>query len=254
MTYTVKQLATISGVTPRTLRFYDRIGLLRPASVGANGYRAYGAEELVRLQQVLFFRELDYPLADIRAMLGRPGFDALESLRHQRRLLELKRKRLTGILKTIDSTITHMQDDTKPTDRDLYGSLSTEEIEAYKKEAKERWGHTDAYRQSQERAAKMTKADWAQMQAESDANLKALVALMEAGKTPDSPEVQAEIARHHAGIGRFYDCAPAMYRNLGDMYLADQRFADTYRKWHPDLPEFLVKGIHAFCDRQEGKN
>lgn len=104
------------------------------------------------------------------------------------------------------------------------------------------------------RAAKMTKADWAQMQAESDANLKALVALMEAGKTPDSPEVQAEIARHHAGIGRFYDCAPAMYRNLGDMYLADQRFADTYRKWHPDLPEFLVKGIHAFCDRQEGKN
>lgn len=139
----------------------------------------------------------------------------------------------------------------KATDKDTYGGLSTEEIETYKNEAKERWGETDAYKQSQQRVKNFSKEDWSKMSAETDDNLRGLVELMLAGKKPDSPEVQVHISRHHAGIERFYDCSSQIYRGLADGYLADQRFADFYRKYHADLPEFLVAGMHAWCDRRE---
>ncbi len=252
MPYTVRQLAKLAGVTPRTLRFYDRQGLLSPAKVGKNGYRYYGENELIRLQQILFFRELDYPLVEIKRMMG-PGFDVVESLGYQKRLLELKKKRLSKIIRTIDDTIIHMRNDTKPTDADIYGAFSTEEIEAYKKEAEERWGHTEAYKVSAARAAKLTKEDWKRMHEEADALMRRLTDLLVAGKTPDSPEVQAEIAKHHAGIEVFYPCSMEMYRGLGDMYLADERYSDQYRVFHKDLPEFIVKGMHAFCDARTGK-
>ena len=146
-----------------------------------------------------------------------------------------------------------MTNDQKPTDEDIYGSLSTERIEEYKKEAKERWGSADAYRQSQERAKEFTKDDWKKMSERTDADLRAMVALMAAGKSPESAEVQAEVSVHHAGIERFYDCSTQIYRGLGDMYLADHRFGDFYRKYHADLPEFLVKAMRAFCDLREKK-
>ena len=141
----------------------------------------------------------------------------------------------------------------KPTDADIYGAFSTEEIEAYKKEAEERWGHTEAYKVSAARAAKLTKEDWKRMHEEADALMRRLTDLLVAGKTPDSPEVQAEIAKHHAGIEVFYPCSMEMYRGLGDMYLADERYSDQYRVFHKDLPEFIVKGMHAFCDARTGK-
>ena len=144
MSYTVRQLADLSGVTPRTLRFYDQQGLLSPSLRGKNGYRYYGREELVRLQQILFYRELDYPLDEIKKMMDHPKFDAVESLGVQKRLLDLKQRRLQKIIRTIDDTIASMKNDAPPADRDMYGSLSTEESEAHKKEAKERWGHADA--------------------------------------------------------------------------------------------------------------
>lgn len=247
MPYTVHQLAKLAGVTSRTLRYYDKVGLLSPAHLGRNGYRYYGEDELVRLQQILFFRELDFPLEDIKAMIDSPSFDRIESLKYQKGLLALKRQRLDGIMKTIDNTITTMTNDEKPTEKDMYGSLSTEKIEEYKKEAKERWGNTDAYKQSQERAKKFTKADWDVMSKKTDANLRAMVALMEAGKAADSAEVIAEVANHRAGINRFYDCTDEIYRGLADMYVADDRFAEFYRKYHADLPQFLSNAMKASC-------
>jgi len=130
------------------------------------------------------------------------------------------------------------------------GQWSAEQLQGFEKEAEQRWGRTEAYRQSRERVAKFTKADWKRVSAETDANLRAFVALLAAGKTPDSLEVQAEVAKHHAGIGRFYDCSLEMYRGLADMYVADQRFADFYRNFHAGLPEFLVAAMRAYCDRK----
>jgi len=118
-------------------------------------------------------------------------------------------------------------------------------------EARTRWGRTKAYRQSRERTAKFSKEDRQRISAEADANMEALAALLAFGKTPDDPEVQVEIARHHADIERFYDCPMKMYRGLAEMYLADRRFADHYRRYHPELPEFLAAAMNVFCDREE---
>lgn len=154
------------------------------------------------------------------------------------------------MIKIINLTIDTMSDQQRSAGGDIAAALLGKEAKAYEKEAKERWGHTEAYRQSRERVAKLTKEDWKRMSQETDANLRAFVTLMTAGMTPESPEVQAEVAKHHAGIGRFYDCSLEMYRGLADMYIADQRFADFYRKYDADLPEFLVAAMRAYCDRK----
>lgn len=251
MPYSINTFAKHTGVTPRTLRFYEQKGLLTPSQRQHNGYRVYTDTESARLQQILFFRELDFPLDEIKHLLDHPRFDPCEALAYQKELLLMKKKRLAKLIRTIETTLTHMSTHQPVDDKDIYGSLSQEEIESYKREAKERWGHTDAYRQSQERVKGFKKEDWQAIQDATDANMKALVALMVAGKAPTDPEVQAEIAKHHAGIERFYECSTQIYRGLGEMYLADQRFGDFYRKYHTDLPEFLVQGMRAFCDGKE---
>ncbi len=246
MTYTVQQLATLAKVTGRTLRHYDRIGLLRPAERGNNGYRQYSDADALRLQHILFYRELDVPLPEIKRILSRPDFDAPTALRSQKHLLELKRSRLGKIIKTIDRTLKRMDEQKPVTAEDLYGDLPKETYEAYEAEAKEHWGRTDAYKQSRERMKSWTKGDMAVMKAETDRNLKALVKLMEDGKAPTDSAVQKEITAHRAGINRFYDCTDEIYAGLADMYLADQRFADFYRNYHANLPEFLVAGMRAY--------
>lgn len=245
MTYTVQQLATLAKVTGRTLRHYDRIGLLRPAERRTNGYRRYTDADALRLQHILFYRELDLPLSEIKRILSRPDFDAARALRDQKRLIELKRARLGKILKTIELTLKHMDQNQPVTAEDLYGDLPKETYEAYQAEAKQRWGNTDAYKQSHERVKNMTKGDLKAMKDETDRNLKALVSLMESGKAPTDTAVQKEIAAHRAGVNKYYDCTDEIYAGLADMYLVDQRFADFYRKYHKDLPEFLVAGMNA---------
>lgn len=245
MTYTVQQLATLAKVTGRTLRHYDRIGLLRPAERRINGYRRYTDADALRLQHILFYRELDLPLSEIKRILSRPDFDAARALRDQKQLLGLKRDRLGKILKTIDATLKNMDQNQPVSAEDLYGDLPKETYEAYQQEAKERWGNTDAYKQSHARVKNMTKGDLKAMKDETDRNLKALVSLMESGKTPSEAAVQKEIAAHRAGVSKYYDCTDEIYAGLADMYLADQRFADFYRKYHKDLPEFLVAGMKA---------
>jgi hypothetical protein len=118
-------------------------------------------------------------------------------------------------------------------------------------EAEERWGDTETFRESMRRTAGFKSSDWKRIQGNSQANLKALVTLMKAGRRPEDPEVQAEIARHHAGVEEFYPCSTEIYRGLAEMYLADERFRSYYEKHDLGLPEFLVAGMRHFCDRRD---
>lgn len=250
MEYSIRQLAKRSGVTGRTLRYYDSIGLLRPVRADRNGQRYYDDAARLRLQQILFYRELAFPLEDIKAMIDHPKFDLVESLRGQKRMLLERRSNLSKLIASIDATVTHMQNQTQPSDDDLYGGFTPEEkekLKEYEKEAEQKWGGTDAWKQSQKRVKQFTKEDWDAIKNDTDANLRALVALMAEGKAPESPEVQAEVARHRTGISRFYDCTDEIYRGLADMYLADDRFAAFYRKYHADLPEFLSRAMKSSC-------
>ncbi len=246
--YTVQALAALAGVTPRTLRFYDRIGLLSPVERTKNGERRYGEAELLRLQHILFYRELEFPLSEIKRLLTHPSFDARASLVSQAELIRQKQARLRRLQQTIQRTI-HAMDTHEPLDdKTLYAGLTDEQISSYKNEAKERWGHTDAYKQSQARVAAFTKRDWEQMQAETTANLHALVALQKEGVEATSPRAQQEIAKHFQGICRFYDCTPEIYHGLADMYLADDRFRAHYTQVDEALPEYLANGMHAYAN------
>ncbi|MBL8966061.1 MAG: MerR family transcriptional regulator, partial [Spirochaetaceae bacterium] len=160
--YRIGAFAALAGVSVRTLHHYDRLGLLQPRARDAAGYRVYGEAELFRLQQILFFRELEMPLGEIRSLLERPGFDPVEALRGHRRLLEEKAVRIGRLLATIDRSIARLGgEDNMLSDEELYEGFRKTEIEAVKKEAAERWGDGEAYRESQRRVARMSKEDWA---------------------------------------------------------------------------------------------
>lgn len=246
MAYTVQQLAKLAHVSVRTLHHYDDIGLLKPASVGKNGYRYYEQPQLLRLQQILFFRELEFPLQEIARILDAPDYDRAAVLKGQKKMLTLKRDRMNQILTTLTNTLTTMNNDNLPEDRDLFDGLSREQMDAYQAEAKERWGHTDAWKQSQERMKNWSKDDMRAIQKEGKDILLKIVQLMDRG--PSDSKVLSLIEAYHQHMGQFYDCSLQMFRGLGTMYSEDERFAAYYEKFAPGLAEFMTQGIHHYCD------
>lgn len=249
MKYTVQQLATLAGITVRTLHHYDAIGLLPPAQVKPNGYRYYGEAELLKLQQIMFFRELEFSLEDIKKILNNPRFDMSTALLDHRKLIELKRKRMTDLLRTIDKTLHKINNTKTMEDKELYdGFSSQEEADAMAKEAKERWGNTEAYKQSQERYGKLTKEEKLRIKEAGEELLKKIVTHMNKGAA--SPEVQKLIAEHYAGLRTFYEPSIELYRGLADMYVSDPRFAAYFEKYHKDLPGFMKEAMQVYCEAQ----
>jgi DNA-binding transcriptional MerR regulator len=248
MEYSIHALAELAGLSVRTLHYYDEINLLKPSRIKVNGYRVYGEKELRKLQQIMFFRELEFPLSDIVAMVNSPQFNESEALIDQRKLLKLLRDRIDGILQTIDKTINVLKGGQTMSDTDLYGGLSQKLMDEYKKEAKERWGNTEAYKQSETRVKQLKKADWQRINNESNDFTAKLANLTD--KAVSDPEVQKQVSRHYRWVSQFYDCPIEMYRNLGKMYVDDARFTAHYDKFKPGLAVFLRDAIACFCNQK----
>lgn len=247
--YTVRQLARMAGVSVRTLHHYDHVGLLKPSARTDAGYRLYGEADLLRMQQILFYRELDFPLDVIRTFLDRPGFDQVEALREHRRMLSERAGRLDRLLHTIDRTISRLTgEDTMPlTDEELYEGFSPEErkqLKEYEAEVRERWGATAA--ESQRRVSQMSKAQWKAIQQEGGAVTRLMADYM--GRPVSDPEVQAAVARQHAWIENFYPCSAEMFRGLGQMYVDDPRFTATYDKVRPGLAQFMCEAMAYYAE------
>lgn len=251
MSYTVNQLARLAGVSVRTLHYYDEVGLLNPARIRGNGYRQYEDKELYRLQQIMFFRELDFALDDIKKMIDKSNFDMVSALRDHKALIKLKQKRLEGLIKTIDKTIKHMNKGKTIKDGELYDAFKDDDVKQYQAEVKERWGDTDAYKQSMARVGRMTKAEMDKLKEDGKKFTQKLADSMDLD--PESEEVQSLIAEHHKGINFFYQCPTPMYRNLGKMYVDDPRFTAYYDKFRPGLAEFVQKAIDIYCNNKEKK-
>lgn len=251
MPYTVKAVADLAGLSVRALHHYDAIGLLRPASASPAGYRLYGPRDLERLQQVMFFRELGFALKDIKRILDSPGFDPRQALLQHRELLLQRRDRLDRLLRSVDRTLSSMGGGIEMDPKDMFGGFDPKQ---YEEEAKERWGKSKEYQQSAERTKKYTKDDWTRILGESRDVTTALGEKMAAGLAPAHPEVQELIRRHHQHIDRyFYTCSTQVYRGLGEMYAADERFAANYERVRPGLARFMKEAMHAYCDKLEGR-
>ncbi len=245
--YTVRQLAQLAGVSVRTLHHYDAIGLLQPSSRSAAGYRLYEQNDLLRLQQILFFRELDFPLEDIRRILDHPGFDRVEALESHRRMLLARTARLAVLVRTIDRTIERLQEETMPlTDAELYEGFSEEQIERYQREVREQYDPT-VVAESDRRVRQMSRGQWAALKAEGEEVNRLLASLI--GSDPGDPAVQAAIGRHFTMMGQFYTVTPQIYRGLGQLYVEHPEFRAYYEAYAPGLADFMQAAMEVYCDR-----
>lgn len=251
MSYTIHQLATLSGVSVRTLHYYDEIGLLVPVRQSDNGYRVYTEAEAVQLQQILFFRELDFSLEDIKRIINSPDYTILEALKAQKKMLLLKQARLAKLVRTVTHTITSMTKQQSIKDEELYNAFDDADVKQYQAEVKQRWGTTDAYRQSQQKVSKMTKQEMDELKRKTEQLTAAIAEAMDKG--PGHVEVQALIAKHYEGINFFYACDLVMYKNLAAMYVNDPRFKAYYEKFRIGLAHFMFEAMEWFVDHARAK-
>jgi DNA-binding transcriptional MerR regulator len=249
MRYTVKEVADMAGVTRRTLHYYDEIDLLKPSTVADNDYRYYEAEAIGKLQQILFFRELDFSLKEIKVMMQRPNFNRLESLKKQRAALEKQVGRLSKLIDTIDQTISHINGEIEMKTQDLFSGFDEATQEAYAEEAAQRWD-ADKVKASMQKWKKLSEKQKAAVMAEASEIHQSLVANMDKGY--DSNEVQILVGRWYGHLHHFYQPTLEIFRGLGQGYEEDPQFAAIYEKLHPDMPAFFHAAIDYYCDQNEG--
>ena len=233
----IKEFAALTGVSVRTLHYYDEIGLLQPAYVDrSTGYRFYNEASLLRMQQILFYRELDFSLSSIAQIISSPDFDREKALYQQKQLLILKKERLERLIAAIDSAAKG---------ENVMGAFDNKEFEQYKAEAKQRWGSTEAYREYESReqspAEQQTAADGL------DAIFGEFGRCMKAGEAPQSAAAQDLVQKLRQHItDNFYTCTPQILVGLGQMYVADERFRANIDRHGVGTAEFVSTAIGHF--------
>jgi DNA-binding transcriptional MerR regulator len=249
--YSVKQLAKLAGVSVRTLHLYDQLGLLKPSVRTESRYRRYGEKELLRLQQILFYKVLDFPLKEIGTILDDPDFDLIKALEGHKELLTIKRDHLTTLLNTIDKTVNHLKNKTMSNYEELYEGMPKEQAEAYRKEAIEKWGE-DVVVRSEKALLEMPKLNIEQLKTDQKDITQKLASLV--NENPESEVVQEQIARHYANIRSFWgvtdptDLKIKTYKGLANLYIADERYTTVEGKTNPPFATFMHKAMMCFAD------
>ena len=246
----VSEVAKLAHVTVRTLHHYDEIGLLVPSERRPNGYRLYGRADLERLQQILLLRELEFGLDAIRGLIDAPAHVRFSAMRAQRDALAERLRKTETVIRAVDRILKTMEEGDEMTSENMFEGFDAFDGGPYAEEAKERWGDTDAYRESTRRAKSYTKADWARIQAEGDEPVQALIALMHAGVAPTDARAMDAADRARLHIDRwFYPCSREFHANLAAMYEADARFGDFYESRASGLRDYVVTAIRANAAR-----
>jgi MerR family transcriptional regulator, thiopeptide resistance regulator len=249
--YTVGAVSRLAGVSVRTLHHYDQIGLLTPGERSAAGYRLYSLADLSRLQQILFYRELGFPLDEIVQIMADPDEDDASHLRRQHGLLRGQINRRKDMLSTIEKELEARKMGISLTPQEQFEIFGTDKVGGeWAKEAGQRWGETGAWKQSQRRTAAYTKQDWVELQAAGTALNDEFCDAMRAGDQAGSDRAMEMAERHRQFITRwFYDCGYDMHRCLAEMYVNDPRFTKTYDDLAPGLAQYVHDAILANAAR-----
>lgn len=251
--HTVGEVARLAGVSVRTLHHYDEVGLLPPSGRSEAGYRLYAPADLERLRRILFYRELDFALEEIARILADPGARTDDHMRRQHQMLRERRARDEALLRAIEREMEARKMGISLTPEEQLEVFGTPDVERHAAEAEQRWGETDAWKQSQRRAVAYTKDDWVAIKREADEITAALVQAMRDGEPADGTVAIDAAEAHRRHIGRwFYDCDHGMHRNLADQYIADPRFTATYDEVAPGLARYVRDAIHANAERTGG--
>lgn len=253
-TYTVNQLASLAGVSVRTLHHYDEIGLLEPAFTGENRYRHYGEKELLRLQQILIHRAMGIPLAEIGALLNATGFDQLETLERQRERLVAEARRFAEMVGTVDRTIARLKGELQMQDDELYSGLVAPEKQAeYEAWLVARFG--EGVRPEIARGARdwdgMSEAQRLSVMDEVREIEDALAEGLRRGVPPQARELDTAIAAHRAWVSRSWkrDCTPEAYAGLAEVYQHPD-FRQRYEAIAPGFADYLTTAMRAWAQRQ----
>lgn len=241
----INEVAKLTGITIRTLHYYDEIGLLKPSQITEAGYRLYDENNLSELQQILFFKELNFPLNEIKEIMTNSEYDKTEALKKHKELLLKKRERIDKLITLVDNTI-------KGEGKMSFKEFDMTEIESakkkYAKEVKERWGSYDAYIESEKKTSNYGKEQWQEINNEGKEILKAFADNMD--KTPDSKEVQELVKEWQCFITeRFYNCTNEILQCLGLMYVGDERFKENIDSNGEGTAEFISKAIEIYCTK-----
>lgn len=241
----IREFAKLTGVSVRTLHFYDEIGLLKPSSVDEqNGYRFYDEDSLTLMQEILFYRELDFPLKEIRMILSSPDYDKQNALNEQKHLLTLKKERLERLISALAGA---MKGETVP--MKVFDNSEFEvKREEYAKEAREKWGNTAAYKESAEKTAEYSADKWKQVNSAMDERIAEFADCKRKGFAPDSKEAQSFAKKWQDFItDNYYTCTKEILASLGEMYVADERFLKNIDRHGDGTAQFMCEVIKAYC-------
>ena len=236
----IKEFALLTGVSVRTLHYYDEIGLLRPDEVDEHtGYRYYGESSVLRMQEILFLRELDFSLKSIGEMLSSPNYDKKRALYEQKNLLILKKERLERIISAVDDAMRG---------ENVMKAFDASDFEKYKDEAKEKWGRTEAYKEHGEKTKGYSKDKWNNLADRMNDIMADFSICMKNGEEPASDAAQSlvkELQKHICD--NYYNCTNEILAGLGQMYVADERFKKNIDKNGDGTAQFICEAIKAYC-------
>ena len=251
MAYTVKKLAAISGVSVRTLHFYDEVGLLKPAYLGVNGYRFYEEAQLLTLQQILFYRELGFELKQIKLILGRSDFDKVAALESHRKVLRKNLTRTRKLIVTIDKTIEYLKGTKKMKNQELFVGFDPEQQAKHEQYLINRFGEgmKESIAQSKQKVKNWTKANWEKSGAAFAAICQDLVALIGRQLPGDSREVREVIRRHHQWLKQFWTPTRESYAGHSQI-IVDSDLRKAYEAYHPQLPKFIAAAIKVYAEKE----
>ena len=238
----IKEFAEITGVSVRTLHYYDEISLLKPAIVDKiTGYRFYNEQSVLRMQEILFFRELDFSLKSIKEILSSPNYDKQKALAQQKQLLIIKKERLEKLISAIDDAAKG---------ENVMNAFDNSNFDQYKQEVKEKWGNTDAYKEHSRKTADYSKEKWNSLTDALNGIFKDFAQCMQEGNKPDSDEAQAIVKALQKHITEnYYHCTNEILAGLGQMYVCDERFKNNIDLHSEGTAEFVNQAIAAYCNK-----
>ncbi len=251
MAYTVKKLAAMSGVSVRTLHFYDEVGLLKPAYHGANGYRFYEEAQLLMLQQILFFRTLGIELQQIKRILERPDFDKVAALESHRKVLRKNLSNTRKLIQTIDKTIEHLKGTSKMKSQELFAGFDPKQQAKHERYLIERHGEgmKKSIAESKRRVKDWTKADWEKSGKAFAEICQDMAGLMGRQLAADSREAQGVVRRHFEWIKKFWTPTRESYAGHS-LTIEESDLAKAYEAYHPKLPKFMGAAIRVFAEKE----
>jgi DNA-binding transcriptional MerR regulator len=247
--YTVQKLAQMAGVTGRTLRYYDEIGILKPARISASGYRIYGQAEVDKLQQILFYRELELDLESIQKIINAPTFNEVEALKEHREKLLTKQKRLEGLIKSVDLTLAAKEGSITMSDKEKFDAFKQNMIDKneakYGREIREKYGN-ETIDQSNDKLKGMSKYQYEQGEKLGEEVLQVLNEAFQTGD-PAGDLAQKAADLHRQWLGFYWDSySKEAHAGLAQMYVDDERFTAFYDKEQPGTAEFLRDAIYIY--------